>query len=43
MIDAMSEAIDIQNEVERRLLPFTVDCLAFTGLGSTYTTSSCIR
>jgi len=31
----MSEASEIQNEVERTLLPFTVACRFFVSLGST--------
>lgn len=35
VMDAASEVSEIQNEVERTLLPFTVDCLARTSFGST--------
>ena len=35
VMDAASEVSEIQNEVDRTLLPFTVDCLARTQFGST--------
>ena len=37
------EANDIQNEADRMLFPFTVDCRARTELGSTYITSFCCK
>ena len=33
--DAASDVSEIQNEVDRTLLPFTVDCRARTSFGST--------
>lgn len=38
-----SDASDSQKEVERTLLPLTVDYRDFVSLGSTYTTSFCCR
>jgi len=35
VMDAASEVSEIQNEVDRTLLPFTVDCRARTSFGST--------
>ena len=34
-IEVSNDAREIQNEVDRTLLPFTVDWRAFTALGST--------
>ena len=42
-MDVNNEAKEIQNEVLRMLLPFTVDCRALVSFGSTYTTSFCCR
>ena len=38
-----SDANENQNDVERTLLPLTVDWRAYMLLGSTYTTSFCCR
>ena len=42
-IDVMSEARDIQKEVERMVLPLMVDWRSLVSLASTYTTSFCWR
>ena len=41
--DVSNEASEVQKEVERTLLPLTVDWRAFMSFGSTYTTSFCCR
>ena len=38
-----NDATENQNDIERTVLPFVVDWLAFVGLGSTYTISFCCR
>ncbi len=40
-MDVISDASEIQNEVERTVLPLTVDWRDLVSLGVTYTTSFC--
>ena len=40
--DVSSDASDIQNELERRLFPLTVDSRWRFSFGDTYTTSPCL-